>query len=111
MRIIGAFRVEVPSRRRVLAQGAAAASLLLNGAVTLRSARADENIAPLAMTEVAPGVFVHIGVIALMNRANEGAIANVGFVGGAESVAAIDTGGSVREGCRLLAVMAAGAWR
>src|ERR1700759_5607877 len=78
---------------------------LLTALVASPSARALEQ--DLAVTEIAPGVFVHIGAIALMTRENEGAIANVGFVVGRDAVAVIDTGGSVREGRRLLAAVRA----
>ncbi|WGS25747.1 quinoprotein relay system zinc metallohydrolase 2 [Bradyrhizobium sp. ISRA464] len=77
------------------------ALFLMLGASTIARAQEPE----LPVSEVAPGIFVHVGVVALMTHENEGAIANVGFVVGDSAVAVIDTGGSVREGRQLLAAV------
>lgn len=55
----------------------------------------------LPVTAVAPGVFVHAGLMAQADPGNQGDIANIGFVVGTEAVAVIDTGGSVAVGRRL----------
>jgi quinoprotein relay system zinc metallohydrolase 2 len=88
------------------AEGWAAArpGLVLRGA---RCAPLAEGPAPLAVEEVAPGVFVHEGAVALASEANGGDIANLGFVIGERAVAVIDAGGSRAIGEALYAAVRA----
>ena len=53
--------------------------------------------------EVAPGVYVHFGEVALATPENLGDLSNIAFVVGEESVAVIDSGGSRAVGERALA--------
>ena len=59
------------------------------------------------MTEIASGVFVHNGVHEEASSGNKDAIANIGFIIGADAVAVIDPGGSFEEGAALRAAVRA----
>jgi quinoprotein relay system zinc metallohydrolase 2 len=59
----------------------------------------------LSVVEIADGVFVHNGVHEEASEQNEDAIANIGFIVGARSVAVVDPGGSFEEGKALRAAI------
>jgi quinoprotein relay system zinc metallohydrolase 2 len=73
---------------RALAGAAALAALLATGAAA----------APLPVSEVAPGLFVHVGPHEDFTPENRGGIANLAFVVGETAVAVIDAGGSPAVG-------------
>lgn len=75
-------------------------AMLLSGIV-----QAQHDEPALAIDQIAPGVFVHAGRIALMDEANAGDVANLGFIVGHDAVAVIDSGGSVRVGRQLRAAI------
>lgn len=56
---------------------------------------------PLSLSEVAPGVYVHVSTQHWPDRDNHGEIANIGFIVGERCVAVIDSGGSPQQGLAL----------
>lgn len=88
-------------RRTFLATSLASAALPLLPAGPARAAP------PLAVKEVAPGVFVHQGLYEEQSPQNRGDIANAGFVVGQDAVAVIDTLGSYKVGAELRAAVRA----
>jgi quinoprotein relay system zinc metallohydrolase 2 len=91
--------------RSLKVYGVGLAVLALIAGRTASLTYSQEKVEPLTISEVAAGVYAHIGEIALMSAENDGAIANVGFVVSDAGVAVIDSGGSVREGRRLFAAI------
>jgi quinoprotein relay system zinc metallohydrolase 2 len=69
------------------------------------AAQGTGKVAPLAVTQVKPGVFVHIGALEDWGPANGGDVANIGFVVGSRCVAVIDTGGAPAVGQALRAAV------
>jgi quinoprotein relay system zinc metallohydrolase 2 len=89
----------LPSTRRLA--GALALSALLQAAV----AQGPAEPAPLAVTEIAPGVYVHEGRVEDWLPANGGDVANLGFIVGSRCVAVIDSGGTPQLGQRWRAAI------
>ncbi len=87
-----------PLTRRAALFGACACCAL----ATRRTAAAPSDFA-----EIAPGMFFRRGLDAEASATNADAIANTGFIVGADSVAVIDPGGSLADGQALRAAIAA----
>ena len=96
-------RAEAGIARAHTAIVAAAISCAL--AVVPAPTRAAAAVPALALDQVAPGVFVHIGVIEDWTPQAGGDVANLGFVVGSRCVAVIDTGGTPRVGLALRAAV------
>lgn len=63
--------------------------------------QAGQGLPALPVTEVTPGVFVHVSEHHWPDRENHGEIANIGFIIGDDCVAVIDSGGSPQQGIAL----------
>lgn len=86
------------------AGGAALAGLLILASIGSALAGSDAP-APLPVTEIAPGIYLHQGPHEEATPENLGGFANVGFVVGERAVAVIDPGGSHRHGEALRAAL------
>ncbi|HEX3498215.1 MAG TPA: quinoprotein relay system zinc metallohydrolase 2 [Stellaceae bacterium] len=84
-----------------------AASLRLVALLLALASAGGAAAAPLAMVEIAPGIYVHAGAPEQANPGNDDAIANIGFIIGDDAVMVIDPGGSAVEGEQLHAAVRA----
>jgi quinoprotein relay system zinc metallohydrolase 2 len=91
-----------PTRRGVVAGLAC-----LGAGLALPAHSAGAAVKALPPKPVAAGVFAFEGAVELETPKNEGAIANLGVVIGADAVAVIDSGGSLAEARSLIAAIAA----
>ncbi|MDM0111832.1 quinoprotein relay system zinc metallohydrolase 2 [Variovorax sp. J22R133] len=96
--VLAARRLRWPMRAVVVR------ALLLCGFVSLIPQAAQA--APLAVSEIQPGVYVHTGALEDWAPANGGDVANLGFIVGSRCVAVIDTGGTPAVGLALKAAIA-----
>jgi quinoprotein relay system zinc metallohydrolase 2 len=79
----------------------------LSAAVLAAACASGDPTGSLPMTPLGEGAYVFYGAQQETSGANEGAIANVGFVIGERCVAVVDSGGSPVEGARLRAAVRA----
>ena len=77
----------------------------LLGWTACAAAQTTPAIAPLAITQVQPGVFVHFGALEDWTPAHGGDVANLGFVVGSRCVAVVDSGGTPGVGQALRAAI------
>jgi quinoprotein relay system zinc metallohydrolase 2 len=102
---MGAFRRNKMMQRSSVSRRQAMAGLCLCCLPTTRLLAAE---GPARMVQVAPGIYIRHGLTADAAAGNADAIANIGFIVGAHSVAVFDPGGSLADGRALsLAVRAA----
>ena len=104
-----------------LAHTAASTAALFAPAITAAELRRDESRvdkpmaasatatdrtgAPPTLEQIAPGIYIRRGVDEDATATNSGAIANIGFIVGGNSVAVMDPGGSLRDGQQLRALI------
>jgi quinoprotein relay system zinc metallohydrolase 2 len=81
--------------------------LTFAGALAVGDGAASRAASPVALQKVADGIYGFTGVHALMSGENAGAICNISVIVGGESVAVVDSGGSVVEARALLAAIKA----
>ena len=99
------------AQAQVVHEGAAATATAtapttsVPAATTTAAASVTHPNEPLAVDQLAAGVFVHRGLLEEWQPRNAGDVANLGFVVGSRCVAVIDTGGTPQIGQRLLAAV------
>jgi quinoprotein relay system zinc metallohydrolase 2 len=76
-------------------------ALMLSALFLFSSSRPALAASVLSVTQVAPGIYVHLGPHEIPDTRNHGAIANIGFIVGDRCVAVIDTGGNPDQGRAL----------
>lgn len=83
-------------------RAALAVTSLMCGSIQLTAA---DTLAPLELTRIAAGVYVHVGPHGEASPANQGGVSNVGVIVGERAIAVVDTGGSAIFGHRLKAAV------